>query len=43
MRLSDRIIVLSDGQVLRTGTPAEIAEDEDVIRVYLGDEFARRH
>ena len=43
MRMSDHIVVLSDGRVLRSGTPSEISEDEDVIRVYLGDEFDRRH
>ena len=42
MRMSDRIVVLADGRVLRSGTPSEISEDEDVIRVYLGYEFDRR-
>ena len=36
MGLSDRIVVLSDGKVLRSGTPDEIASDPEVISVYLG-------
>lgn len=36
MGLSDRIVVLSDGKVLRSGTPDEIAGDPEVISVYLG-------
>ena len=37
MRLCDRIMVLHHGQKLAEGTPREIAANEKVIRVYLGD------
>lgn len=36
MELSDRITVLHYGEVLAEGTPAEIAGNEDVRKVYLG-------
>jgi ABC-type branched-subunit amino acid transport system ATPase component len=34
--LVDRLVVLADGRVLATGTPAEIMENEEVIDAYLG-------
>ena len=35
----DRAYILHDGVVLKTGTAAEIVEDEMVRRVYLGENF----
>ena len=37
--LSDRIIVLHRGQILADGKPEEIQQNEDVRRVYLGEEL----
>jgi branched-chain amino acid transport system ATP-binding protein len=37
--LSDRIIVLHRGQILADGKPEEIRENEDVKKVYLGEEI----
>ncbi len=37
--LSDRIIVLHRGQILADGKPEEIKENEDVKKVYLGEEI----
>jgi len=34
--LVDRLIVLADGQVLATGRPADVMENEEVIDAYLG-------
>ena len=34
--LVDRLIVLADGQVLATGPPADIMENEEVVDAYLG-------
>jgi len=36
MEVSDRVTVLTRGEVLATGDPAEIAADEDVREAYLG-------
>ena len=35
--LADRVTVLSEGQVIASGTPPEVAADETVRRVYLGN------
>jgi branched-chain amino acid transport system ATP-binding protein len=37
--LSDRIIVLHRGQVLADGKPEEIKQNEDVKKIYLGEEI----
>jgi branched-chain amino acid transport system ATP-binding protein len=36
MQLSDRILALEQGTPIAVGTPAEIARNEDVLRVYFG-------
>lgn len=38
--LVDRAYIIYDGQLLTEGTPDEIIANEDVRRVYLGDEFS---
>ena len=35
----DRAYILHDGKVLKSGTPAEVVEDSNVRRVYLGETF----
>jgi len=35
----DRAYIIKDGEIIRTGTPREIASDEQVRRFYLGENF----
>jgi branched-chain amino acid transport system ATP-binding protein len=39
MNLSDRIIVIHHGQKISEGDPKAVANDERVIKAYLGDEY----
>ncbi len=39
LELVDRAYILHDGQVLMSGTPEEVVQNENVRRVYLGDNF----
>lgn len=40
LEIIDRAYILYDGRVLMHGTPDEIVANEDVRRVYLGDQFS---
>jgi branched-chain amino acid transport system ATP-binding protein len=43
MQLSDRIVVLHDGQKVMEGRPAEVAIDPRVIKAYLGEKRDAQH
>jgi len=38
MDLADRVMVLDFGRAIRTGTPAQVQDDPDVVRAYLGEQ-----
>jgi lipopolysaccharide export system ATP-binding protein len=39
LRITDRAYIVHDGVIFRTGTPDELAADDDVRRIYLGTDF----
>jgi lipopolysaccharide export system ATP-binding protein len=39
LRITNRAYIISQGRVFRHGTPSELADDPEVRRVYLGEEF----
>ncbi len=40
MALSDRVVVIQFGQKIAEGPPQQVAADENVIKAYLGEEYA---
>jgi len=39
LRITDRAYIVHDGVIFRSGTPAALAADDDVRRIYLGADF----
>jgi lipopolysaccharide export system ATP-binding protein len=39
LKITDRAYIMNEGRIFRAGSPDELAFDEDVRRVYLGEEF----
>ncbi len=39
LQITDRAYIISQGRIFRHGTPNELASDEEVRRVYLGEHF----
>ena len=39
LKITDRAYIVHDGVLFRSGTPADLAADEDVKRIYLGTDF----
>lgn len=38
--ITDRAYIMAEGKILRSGNPAELVEDADVRRLYLGERFS---
>jgi lipopolysaccharide export system ATP-binding protein len=39
LKITQRAYILSDGEILREGSPEDLAEDEQVRKIYLGEQF----
>ena len=39
LRVTDRAYIINDGKILQTGTPRELALNQEVKRLYLGENF----
>jgi len=39
LAITDRAYIINDGNIFRAGTPADLTEDADVRRIYLGENF----
>jgi lipopolysaccharide export system ATP-binding protein len=39
LRVTDRAYIIHNGRIFRAGTPAELGNDPEVRRIYLGDNF----
>jgi lipopolysaccharide export system ATP-binding protein len=39
LAITDRAYIINEGQIFRAGTPEELTRDEEVKRVYLGENF----
>ena len=39
LRITDRAYIIKDGTIFRSGTPPELAADQEVRRSFLGDNF----
>jgi lipopolysaccharide export system ATP-binding protein len=39
LKITDRAYIMNEGRIFRAGSPDELASDEDVRRVYLGEDF----
>jgi lipopolysaccharide export system ATP-binding protein len=39
LKITDRAYIVTDGNIFRAGTPATLAGDEEVRRIYLGTDF----
>ena len=39
LKITDRAYIINNGEILRTGDPAELADDPQVRKIYLGEDF----
>jgi len=39
LKITDRAYIIKDGKIFATGDPVELSDNEDVRRIYLGEDF----
>lgn len=39
LKITDRAYIMNDGKIFASGTPSQLAENEDVRRIYFGEDF----
>ena len=39
LRITDRAYIINNGEILRSGPPDELSADDQVRKIYLGEEF----
>jgi lipopolysaccharide export system ATP-binding protein len=39
LKITDRAYIMNEGRIFRSGSPSDLAGDDDVRRVYLGEDF----
>jgi lipopolysaccharide export system ATP-binding protein len=39
LNITDRAYIINDGKILREGSPEQLTNDEEVKKVYLGENF----
>jgi lipopolysaccharide export system ATP-binding protein len=39
LKITDRAYIINNGEILRSGTPSELASDPQVRKIYLGEDF----
>ncbi len=40
LKITDRAYIINNGEILRTGSPAELSADPQVKKIYLGEDFS---
>ncbi|MEM7582003.1 MAG: LPS export ABC transporter ATP-binding protein [Acidobacteriota bacterium] len=40
LKITDRAYIINNGEILRTGSPAELSADPQVRKIYLGEDFS---